>query len=153
YARGKVIGVGPDGAWTWQHEFSEAVNVVQFVGESGQTATARFRLILQPLTIDPIGEDVDGTRYVFTEDVEVTGTATPDGTISVGGEPVQVASDGTSSVVLTLSAGQSHVITAQSGDGQAAQASVYVWGEPDVMELDPAVWLRQMEGMFIDADA
>lgn len=100
------------------------------------------------LGIAPIGEDVDGTRYVFTESVEVTGTATPNSTITVNGQSVSVGGDGLWSTVLTLSAGQSHVITAQGGDGQIAQTSVYVWGGPDLMALGPMVQLQRGVGLF-----
>src|SRR5699024_11853571 len=96
---------------------------------------------MQPLTIDPVGEDIDGSMYAFTELVHVNGSATPNSTISVNGQSVSVGGDGTWSVELTLQAGQSHVITAQSGDGQAAQAGVYVWGEPALLALEPPVWL------------
>lgn len=153
FVRGESIQVDSMGSWVWTHTFSEASPNVVFEGESGQRATVRFSIIMQPLLINPVGEDIDGTRYAFTEDVEVTGTATPNSAITVNGQTVSVGSDGTWSVVLTLSAGQSHTVTAQSADGQVAQTSVYVWGEPDLMALDPLIWLDPTDAstLFVDS--
>lgn len=153
FARGEGIQIDSTGSWVWTHTFSESNPVVVFEGESGQRATVRFSIIMQPLLINPVGEDIDGTRYAFTEDVEVTGAATPNSTITVNGQHVIVGGDGTWSVELTLQAGQSHVITAQGGDGQIAQASVYVWGESDLLALQPSVWLdpSDVATLFIDA--
>lgn len=154
FARGESIHVDSMGSWVWTHTFSESNPVVVFEGESGQRATVRFSIIMQPLTINPIGEDIDGTRYAFTELVHVSGSATPDSTVSVNGQPVVVGGDGLWSLDLTLQAGQSHVITAQGSDGQVAQASVYVWGDPDLMAMDPAIWLDPTDAstLFVDAD-
>lgn len=153
FARGESIQVDGMGGWVWAHTFSEASPNVVFEGESGQRATVRLSIIMQPLLINPVGQDIDGTRYAFTEDVEVTGAATPDSTITVNGQPVSVGGDGLWSVELTLQAGQSHVITAQGGDGQVVQASVYVWGEQDALALEPDVWLdpRDASTLFIDS--
>lgn len=151
FARGESIQVDGMGNWVWTHAFNEPSPVVVFEGESGQRATVRFSIIMQPLVINPIGEDIDGTRYVFTEDVEVTGTATPNSAITVNGQSVAVDSEGNWFIELTLQAGQSHVITAQAGDGQVAQTSVYVWGEPDVLALQPRAFLKRGEHRYIDA--
>ena len=155
FARGESIQIDSMGNWVWTHTFNEPSPVVVFEGESGQRATVRFSIIMQPLTIDPVGEDIDGSMYAFTEDVHVSGSATPNSTISVNGQPVIVGGDGTWSVELTLQAGQSHVITAQSGDGQAAQTSVYVWGEPDVAAI--GWWIRRetfdASTLYVDAAA
>ena len=144
FARGESIQVDGMGNWVWTHAFNEPSPVVVFEGESGQRATVRFSIIMQPLVINPIGEDIDGTRYVFTESVEVTGTATPNSTITVNGQPVSVDSDGYWTATVTMIEGP-NTITAIGADGQFAQAEVVFFGEQSVLAMGPIVFVDTLD--------
>lgn len=89
---------------------------------------------------------------VFREALRVEGTAAANSRVEVNGVATRADAQGEWAITLTLSAGREHVITATGAEGQSARVSVYVWGKPDLLALQPLVWLdpSDVATLFVD---